>query len=62
MTGVQTFALPIFIVLSGILLPPNIPENYRFIIGGAMIIYGTYRVTMIRAKQRQAKQSANAEQ
>lgn len=50
------------IVLSGTLLPLNVPENYRYILGGAMVIYGTYRVTMIRAKHRQAKQSANAEQ
>ena len=40
------------VVLTGFLLPPYIPSNYRTILGIVMLIYGTYRLVMIRLKQK----------
>ena len=43
------------VVLTGYLLPAHIPPNYRTILGVVMLIYGTYRIAMIRMKQRSGR-------
>ncbi|MBI1806116.1 MAG: hypothetical protein HYR76_03565 [Ignavibacteria bacterium] len=43
------------IVLTGFIIPSYVPENYRIIMGVAMVLYGVYRLTMLRIKQRKMK-------
>jgi hypothetical protein len=43
------------VVLTGYLLPPGIPSNYKTILGIVMLIYGTYRIVMIRMKQKNTR-------
>lgn len=42
-------------ILIGGLLPAYIPSNYRIIAGAMMVLYGIYRITMIRLKRRNDK-------
>ncbi len=42
-------------VLAGPLIPAAVPTNMRVITGVVMIIYGTYRITMLWIKARNAR-------
>jgi hypothetical protein len=40
------------VILAGAFMPAYIPEQYRWLLGVIMVIYGTYRIVMIWVKQR----------
>ena len=58
--GVVT-ALLVFVVgvalLSGLLLPASVPDNYRITLGIVMTVYGTYRVVMLVMKFRKGRRN-----
>ena len=43
------------LILTGYIVPSYVPDNYRLIAGGVLILYGIYRPTMIYIKQKNAK-------
>ncbi len=43
------------IITTGFMLPPNIPSNFRVMLGVMMMMYGVYRVTMLWVKFRRSK-------
>jgi cytochrome c biogenesis protein CcdA len=43
------------VILVGSLMPAYIPEQYRWIMGVVLVIYGTYRLFMIWMKARKEK-------
>lgn len=43
-----------FVVLLNIFTPAPVSDNFRVILGIAMVLYGVYRVTMLWRKQRNA--------
>ncbi len=45
------------VILTGYLLPADVPANYRVIMGAVMILYGTYRTIMATMKIRGARQT-----
>lgn len=47
------------VFLTGFFLPSYIPDNFRMIMGVVMIIYGIYRVTMLRVKEKQDQERSD---
>ena len=41
-------------VLGGFLMPEYVPQNFRIMLGAVMLIYGVYRIAMLRMKRRKA--------
>jgi hypothetical protein len=53
--SVVTASLILFIgvvLLTGLFLPGQIPENYRYTLGGIMTVYALYRIGMAVARYR----------
>ncbi len=48
-----TFFLVGLIFLIGWFVPPYIPENFRFMLGALMILWGIYRIAMTRFRAKQ---------
>ena len=44
------------VILTGLLIPANVPANYRIILGVVMTLYGSYRIVMLLRRQRHARQ------
>jgi predicted tellurium resistance membrane protein TerC len=40
------------VILAGSFMPAYIPEQYRWLLGVIMVVYGTYRIAIIWVKQR----------
>ncbi|MBI5475650.1 MAG: hypothetical protein HY964_02805 [Ignavibacteriales bacterium] len=45
------------IILTGYLLPSHISTNFRIMMGIMMIVYGTYRITIITVKNRRKNET-----
>ena len=43
------------VILTGFLMPAYIPEQYRWLLGVIMLVYGTYRIAMMWMKQRRER-------
>ena len=39
-------------VLTGAIMPEYVPQNFRIMLGSIMLIYGVYRIAMLRMKRR----------
>jgi hypothetical protein len=41
------------LVMAGVLVPPNVPQQFHIIIGALIFLYGTYRFVVAFFRQRQ---------
>ena len=39
-------------VLGGFIMPAYVPQNFRIMLGAVMLVYGAYRIAMLRMKRR----------
>ena len=47
------------VLLTGIFLPAQIPENYRYTLGAVMTLYAGYRIWVLRLKQKRHDESVD---
>lgn len=43
------------LVLTGFIMPEYVPQNFRIMLGTVMLIYGVYRIAMLRMKRRRTE-------